>query len=132
MWDQICVDKENIDSDADSTTDGNSKNKDEAVLREVIEKSDSGTPPMISVILSMPTHLVEQILEYQVTWVQSTGWRPEYGAWLYSLLTRIEKPLTPDMGSILRDLALFCSQERSKLVKLISENKSQTTSNQDK
>lgn len=133
MWDKISAHNQNID---DNTEGKNKhKNKDEGVLKEVLEKSDSGTPPMISVILSMPTHVVEQILEYQVTWVQNTGWKEEYGTWLYSLLTRIEKPLTPDMGSILRDLALFCSQERSKLVKLISDprkEKAQTNSDQEK
>ena len=51
-----------------------------------------------------------------MSWLQLTGWRSEYGVWIYSLLSRIEKPLNPDLGSVLRDLALFLSQERAKLL----------------
>ena len=38
------------------------------------------------------------------------------GAGLLQVLSdfcfRLEKPLTPDVGSLLRDLALFCAQQR--------------------
>jgi len=133
MWSEISDhrNEENIDENLEggqrrgSEKSIKTKDLDEKVLKEVMDNSEAGTPPMISVILSMPTHVVEQILEYQVSWVQSTGWLQDYGPWLYALLTRIEKPLTPDMGSILRDLALFCSQERSRLVKLSQDNDSQ-------
>ena len=47
--------------------------------------------------------------------LQVTGWRPEYGPWLYSILVRLEKPLTPDVGSLLRDLVLTCSRERHRI-----------------
>jgi len=129
MWSQISDQRneENIDENLGEAENKGSENKNEKVLKEVMDNSEAGTPPIISVILSMPTHVVEQILEYQVSWVQSTGWLQDFGPWLYALLSRIEKPLTPDMGSILRDLALFCSQERSRLVKL-----SQKDHNQDK
>ena len=36
---------------------------------------------------------------------------------------RLEKPLTPDVGSSLRDLALICSQLRMNIVGEASENK---------
>ena len=47
--------------------------------------------------------------------LQVTGWRPEYGPWLYSILVRLEKPLTPDVGSLLRDLVLICARERHRI-----------------
>jgi len=107
--------------------------EEESKLEDVLANSDEGTTPLLSVILSMPLHVVEKILEYQVSWLQCTGWREEYGAWLYSLLARVEKPLTPDMGSILRDLALFCGQERYRLVNLItSQTKNPETPDQSK
>ena len=38
-----------------------------------------------------------QLLEFCVSWlVGVTGWTPQYGPWLYTLLVRLEKPLTPD------------------------------------
>jgi len=127
MWSQISDQRneENIDEILGEAENKGSENKNEKVLKEVMDNSEAGTPPIISVILSMPTHVVEQILEYQVSWVQSTGWLQDFGPWLYALLSRIEKPLTPDMGSILRDLALFCSQERSRLVKLSQNDHTQ-------
>eukprot|EP00088_Acartia_fossae_P000130 TRINITY_DN1003_c0_g1_i1.p1 TRINITY_DN1003_c0_g1~~TRINITY_DN1003_c0_g1_i1.p1 ORF type:complete len:357 (-),score=80.86 TRINITY_DN1003_c0_g1_i1:175-1245(-) len=108
-----------------------SSDASDELKKEVLAKSETGTPPMISVLLSMPVHVVEQILEYQVNWVQATGWRSDYGPWLFALMSRIEKPLTPDTGSILRDLALFCSQERWRLVNTLaskSQSQEETTS----
>ena len=38
-----------------------------------------------------------QLLEFCVSWlVGVTGWTPQYWPWLYTLLVRLEKPLTPD------------------------------------
>jgi len=38
---------------------------------------------------------------------------------VYTLLTRLEKPLTPDVGSLLRDLVLFCAQERVEIAEKV-------------
>ena len=65
--------------------------------------------------MSVPVHVCEHVLDYLVTWLAVTGWRSEYGAWLYSLLVRLEKPLTPDTSSMLRDLVLVCARERRKI-----------------
>ena len=71
--------------------------------------------PLVAVITALPVHVVESVLEYAVGWLEGTGWRRGYGPWLYSLLARLEKPLTPDTGSLLRDLALACSRERRRI-----------------
>ena len=56
--------------------------------------------------------MAETLLDYLTTWLEEVGWRPQFGPWLYSVLTRLEKPLTPDVSSRLRDLALLCSNLR--------------------
>ena len=56
-----------------------------------------------------------QVLEYCVSWLGVTGWSPQYGPWLYALLVRLEKPLTPDTASLLRDLALSAARERRRI-----------------
>jgi len=71
-----------------------------------------GEAPKLGFVTAIPVNVCEQLLEYVVSWLSVTGWKPEYGPWIYALLTRLEKPLTPDVGSSLRDLVLFCAQER--------------------
>ena len=54
-----------------------------------------------------------QLLEFCVSWlVGVTGWTPQYGPWLYALLVRLEKPLTPDTASLLRDLSAARERRR--------------------
>lgn len=72
----------------------------------------AGEPPKLGFVTAMPVFVCEQVLEYVISWLGVTGWRAEYGPWVYTLLTRLEKPLTPDVGSSLRDLALLCAQQR--------------------
>jgi len=77
--------------------------------------------PKLSFVLSVPVHVCEHVLEYLVTWLSLTGWRNEYGPWIYSLLVRLEKPLTPDVGSLLRDLVLVSAKERKRIVNEVSD-----------
>ena len=54
-----------------------------------------------------------QLLEFCVSWlVGVTGWAPQYGPWLYTLLVRLEKPLTLDTASLLRDLSAARERRR--------------------
>ena len=41
-----------------------------------------------------------------------TGWTPQYWPWLYTLLVRLEKLLTPDTASLLRDLSAAGERRR--------------------
>merc|ERR1712129_389622 len=75
----------------------------------------AGEPPKLGFVAAMPVFVCEQVLEFVISWLEVTGWKSEYGPWVYTLLTRLEKPLTPDVGSSLRDLALFSAQERLKI-----------------
>jgi len=79
------------------------------------EERTEGHDPLVDVIATLPYHVVETVLEYHVTWLRAVGWTRQFGPWLYSLLARLEKPLTPDMGSLIRDLALLCAEERGKI-----------------
>jgi len=78
-----------------------------------------GEAPKLGFATAIPVYVCEQVLEYVVSWLGVTGWRDEYGPWVYTLLTRLEKPLTPDVGSLLRDLVLFCAQERVEIAEKV-------------
>ena len=82
-----------------------------------------GESPTVTFLTSVPVHVCETLMDYLTSWLAVTGWKDGYGPWMYAVLTRylfrrfnlililcrLEKPLTPDVGSKLRDLALECS-----------------------
>ena len=95
-----------------------------------------GTPPLLPIISSLnqvrylmffkqvSTQLhwnsllqfkVETLLEYNVNWLEKGGFSLYQGQWLYALLVRLEKPLKPEMCSLLRSLARTCSIIRKSL-----------------
>jgi len=118
LWCLFCYGKSvwNLISESKASRSSNEDPEEAKILKSVVDSSETGNPPSLRVIMSMPVHVVERVLEYQISWLSVTGWRAEYGSWFYSLLCRVEKPLHPDLGSVLRDLVLHCSQERAKLV----------------
>ena len=83
----------------------------------------TGEEPGLNFLVSVPVHVCEQVLQYLLAWLELTGWRSQYGPWLYALLVRLEKPLNPDVGSSLRDLVLLCARERKRLATSGEENK---------
>jgi len=80
-------------------------------VKEVVE----GQKPLLSMISCMPNHYVEAVLEFQVSWLRKVGWFSSLGPWLYALLARLEKPLTPDTSSLIRSLALQAARERARM-----------------
>jgi len=74
-----------------------------------------GESPTVTFLTSIPVHVCETLMDYLTSWLAVTGWKEGYGPWIYAVLTRLEKPLTPDVGSKLRDLALECSLIRQYL-----------------
>lgn len=121
LWTEITRvrQEKNGETDPNSTEAEIKEGEQSELLEDIRRESKEGTPPNLRVVTNLPVNLVERVLEYQVSWLQTTGWKPVFGPWLFSLLTRIEKPLSPDLGSVLRDLVLFCSQERARLAKEI-------------
>lgn len=71
-------------------------------------ENDQGMPPVLSVLTAMSQSCVEAVLEYHVQWMEVTGFSDQQGRWFYALLTCLEKPLTPEICSLLRTLARQC------------------------
>jgi len=118
IWKRIeSLRQENDQSEMHRETEFIKSAEQEQTINQILEENKEGTPPHLRVLLSMSVHVVERVLEYQVGWLEATGWLPEYGAWLYALLTRLEKPIHPDIGSVLRDLALVCCNQRAELIR---------------
>ncbi|KAJ8313784.1 hypothetical protein KUTeg_008345, partial [Tegillarca granosa] len=97
-------------------------------LQEVVPKetgSDSdvdnsrvyhqGSLPMLSTILAMDQPTVIKVLEYHVNWFEATGFTEKQGCWFYALLLVLQKPLSPEVCSLLRTLARGCSSLRATL-----------------
>ena len=83
----------------------------------------TGEEPKLNFLVSVPVHVCVEVLQYLLSWLAVTGWRSQYGPWLYALLVRLEKPLDPDVGSSLRDLVLLCARERKRLATGEEEDK---------
>jgi len=79
-------------------------------------KMVTGESPRLNFVVAVPVYVCEHVLEYLVSWLRVTGWRPEFGPWIYSIMSRLEKPLTPEISSTLRELARVCSQIRADIV----------------
>jgi len=72
-----------------------------------------GTPPLVSIIISLNQYQVETLLEYNIRWLEEKEFSQQRGQWLYALLAKLEKPLIPEVCSLLRDLARICSTARA-------------------
>jgi len=81
----------------------------------LVQGDVKGESPTVTFLTSIPVHVCETLMDYLTSWLAVTGWKEDYGPWIYAVLTRLEKPLTPDVGSKLRDLALECSLIRQYL-----------------
>lgn len=88
----------------------------EAEEGRLVQGDVKGESPTVTFLTSVPVHVCETLMDYLTSWLAATGWKDAYGPWIYAVLTRLEKPLTPDVGSKLRDLALECSVIRQYLV----------------
>lgn len=77
--------------------------------------SHQGSLPMLSTILAMDQPTVIKVLEYHVNWFEATGFTEKQGCWFYALLLVLQKPLSPEVCSLLRTLARGCSSLRATL-----------------
>ena len=73
----------------------------------------SGYEPVTSLVLSLDHPIVEELIEWHVSWFMNGLPLFVLGPWLYALLAGLEKPLTPEMSSALRDLARTCIKLRA-------------------
>jgi len=85
-------------------------------LTEVSPSLDHpGTPPSLSLLLSMSERQVNQLFEYLIECFLEEGYCKALCQWLYAVLAVLQKPLLPDLCSAMRDLAKQCRQLRSTL-----------------
>ncbi|XP_041346949.1 gem-associated protein 2-like [Gigantopelta aegis] len=76
----------------------------------------TGTPPLLSIVVSMDQHTVVRVLEYHVNWLEATGFTTEQGRWFYALLASLQKPLLPEACALLRTLARLVSNLRASML----------------
>ncbi|PVD24482.1 hypothetical protein C0Q70_14965 [Pomacea canaliculata] len=81
-----------------------------------LQNDGTGTPPLLSIIARMDQQQIERVLEYHTNWLEATGFTRKQGQWFYALLSVLQKPLTPEACSWLRQLARLCSIIRASLV----------------
>jgi len=74
-----------------------------------------GILPLMSVVMYLTQPMVEKVLLHHLNFINARGYHVQQGPWIYALLALLQKPLTPDTCSTLRDLARLCAQLRSQL-----------------
>uniref|UniRef100_A0A8C4SUC4 Gem-associated protein 2 n=1 Tax=Erpetoichthys calabaricus TaxID=27687 RepID=A0A8C4SUC4_ERPCA len=74
-----------------------------------------GFPPLLSIVSRLNQSVITQVLEYLITWFEEEEFSPELGRWMYALLACIEKPLLPEVHSLIRQLARHCAAVRARL-----------------
>jgi len=89
--------------------------QDNPTTKNIHGAEEHGTPPLLSIVAFLDQCTVMQVLKYHYDWMTVTGFSIEQGRWFYALLVCLEKPLEPDVCSLLRDLARACSNLRAAL-----------------
>lgn len=74
-----------------------------------------GILPLVSTMVAMDQPTVMKVLEYHLNWLEVTGFSERQGYWFYALLVCLDKPLSPEACSLIRDLARACSRLRATL-----------------
>lgn len=59
---------------------------------------------------------LENLIEWHANWLEVAGFSELQGRWMFSLLACLEKPLTPEMCSVLRNVVQNCALIRASLV----------------
>lgn len=80
-----------------------------------VEYDKVGFPPLLSIVSRLNQATVNAVLEYLISWFEEKPFVPQLGRWLYSLLACLEKPLTPEAHSLIRQLAKRCASMRATL-----------------
>ncbi|CAL4122603.1 unnamed protein product, partial [Meganyctiphanes norvegica] len=74
-----------------------------------------GQKPLLSILLNIGQKLLWNLIEWHCNWLEVLGFSEAQGQWLYALLACLEKPLTPETCSYLRNIARMCAQIRADL-----------------
>ncbi|MCL4125686.1 UNVERIFIED_CONTAM: hypothetical protein GTU68_027426 [Idotea baltica] len=87
------------------------KGKKEEEVPDLVE----GKQPLLSILLNISPLTLENLVEWHANWLEVAGFSELQGRWLFSLLACLEKPLTPEMCSILRNVLQNCALVRASL-----------------
>ena len=82
-------------------------------------------PPYVSVLVRLgPNDVLRWIRRFTAALSAdppTVQWTTASASWLYAMLARLEKPLDPEAGSLLRRLVRNCAKERSACEKVLQE-----------
>ena len=98
--------------------DAEEEEVEETKPERLFAKADGqGHDPLLEVISSLKQMQITRLIEYQAEWAEALNEVDVLQAlWFYSLLSAVEKPLHPDVGSAIRSFVLVCSKYRSALI----------------
>ena len=89
----------------------------EAILAAEIASAWKGmtnVAPSTSLLLQFDQVMTQRVLAYQIDWLKSCNQiSTEAGKWIFALLARIDKPLSVDSSSMIRDLYRIVANMRS-------------------
>ncbi len=79
-------------------------------------KGMTNVTPSTSLLLQFDQVMTQRVLAYQIDWLKSCNQiSTEAGKWIFALLARIDKPLSIDSSSMIRDLYRIVASMRSTL-----------------
>ena len=79
-------------------------------------KGMTNVAPSTSLLLQFDQVMTQRVLAYQIDWLKSRDQvSAEVGKWIFALLARIDKPLSIDSSSMIRDLYRVAASLRSSL-----------------
>ena len=118
---QIQAEEEDEESEPEEDGGDETSKEEEDTKRgplEVTDENREGNPPKTTDLVYLSHKACVMIFDYQVSWLEALRGIPDdsMGLWLYSLLTRLEKPLEPDVGSAIRTMSIGCSRQRAALI----------------
>ena len=117
FWNKLEERRKEIQAEEKDEEDDDKEDAKPATI-EITDENRDGNPPTTNDVMYLKHKACVSILEYQVSWAEAFGGITDaMGTWIYSLLTRIEKPLEPDVTSAIRTLAITISRQRASLIK---------------
>lgn len=124
-WKEYCLGKKTTYTSSDSDSNSNSESVGESVESSVTDKSakndslsslrQNGQLPLLSTLFELPQEEVQRVIEYHIKWIREFGFGHQNGLWIYALLVLLEKPITSEVCSVLRQLSRVCSEIRDKI-----------------
>jgi survival of motor neuron protein-interacting protein 1 len=106
-------DHDNDDEDNDARSCDSDERQDGGSRATITLPYSKNVAPTISLVLQFDQVLTQRVLGYLIEHCQNeTRISLEQGAWLYTLLARLEKPLHQDMAALIRELYRICCRMR--------------------